>query len=67
MKTHFLQKSDGALSQTLTLEYGTLYFHHCGSRAAVMKYDLTYIFKHDLLHHLFIFAIIFGINITSDV
>ena len=53
MKTHFLQISDGALSQNLTLKYGTLYFHHCGSRAAVMMYDLTYIFKHDLLHHLF--------------
>ena len=62
MKTHFLQKCDGAFSQNLTF-----YFHHCGSRDAVMKYDLTYIFKHYLLHHLFIFSIIFGINITSDV
>ena len=41
---------------------GTLYFHHC---ADVMKYDLTYIFKHDTF--IFIYSIIFGIKITSDV
>ena len=67
MKAHFLHKADDVLSQNGTLMLGTLYFHHCKSRAIVMKYDLTYIFKHDIRHHSFIDAIIFSIKITSAV